>query len=125
MTVEEAGNPKAPEPPKTPHAENRSAGLLETSEDAQDYAHHLRMVRRRQVLPFIVFLAFIPVMLITDNLGISMDKSFYVYIALYLYLGWRLEHTYCARCGKKVFRRGWHSNPFTLRCMNCGLDHWA
>jgi hypothetical protein len=94
------------------------------SDLAEDYSDHVRVVRRRQALVFIAFLAFIPVMTIIENQGLPMPESFYVYGAVSLFLGWRMEHTYCARCGNRVFRRGWFGNPFTHRCMNCRLDHW-
>lgn len=91
---------------------------------AEDYSDRLRVVRRRQALVFIAILAFIPVMVIIDNQGLPMPESFYAYGALCLYLGWRMEYTYCTRCGNRVFRRGWFGNPFTYRCMHCGLGHW-
>lgn len=90
----------------------------------EDYSGWTPVVRRRQALVFLTFFAFIPVMGVIDELGLPTPESFYVYGAFYLFLGWRMGRTHCARCGKRVFYRGWFGNPFSPRCMNCGLDHW-
>ena len=92
--------------------------------DNEDYSSWTPIVRRRQSAVFLAFLAFIPTMMLADSLGVPIKLSGFSYMALYLFLGWRMDRTECARCGKRVFRRGWYGNAFATKCMNCGLGHW-
>jgi hypothetical protein len=109
------------------HPEERPAGTrsADSTDAPEDYSEHLRVVRRRQALVFIAFFAFIPVMLIVEKQELPMPGSFFVYGAVFMALGARMGHTRCARCGNRVFYRGWFGNAFSPKCMNCGLDHWA
>ena len=86
---------------------------------------HLIRLRRRRML--YVFVGFIPFMLVAAYVvqWFSTSEMPLMYLA-FGYMGLvavyalRLAFTECPRCGG-LYHWNWWSNPWTRKCLNCGL----
>ncbi len=84
----------------------------------------LEEIRRRRRLVFVVFLLYIPVVIIT--FFVFRSDQFTVWVAL----AWmalcavtiiRASLSRCPRCGKHYHYKRPTSNPWTRKCLHCGL----
>src|ERR1051325_3073087 len=88
--------------------------------------------RRRRNLFWIVFLTYIPGILI---IGIPLACLFHSNVVGPIVAGlWMLAFIVvsnywgfwkCPRCGKPFFRKWWYHNSFARRCVHCKLPKWA
>lgn len=87
--------------------------------------------RKRRKLFWIIFLTYLPgVAIIGAPLGqLFKSETSYLIVAIiwmcaFAVSGLRFSFWKCPRC-EKCFSLRWHSsNPFTSRCLHCGLAKW-
>jgi len=86
---------------------------------------HLIRLRRRRML--YVFFGFVPFMLVFGYVAQLFSKTetpvvyaAIAYGALFFTYGFRLAFTECPRC-HGLYHWNWWSNPWTRKCLNCGL----
>ena len=87
----------------------------------------LQLIRSRRRRMWYVFFGFFPFMLVTGYIiqmfSASETPVIYavvVYGALFFAYGSRLAFTECPRC-HGLYHWNWWSNPWTQKCLNCGL----
>lgn len=92
-----------------------------------DIAAGLRLIRLRQRRMGLIFVGFFPVALAVGFVTRFLsDSEAPVIVAMLLYGGLltvyslRLALTDCPRCDG-FYHLNWWANPFTRRCLNCGL----
>jgi hypothetical protein len=92
-----------------------------------DIEEGLRLIRVRQRRMAHVFLAFVPCLILAAGIGRLFSDSeapvivvALLYGALFLVYSLRLALTECPRC-HGLYHLNWWANPFTRRCLNCGL----
>ena len=88
----------------------------------------LRLIRLRQQRMMTIFLAFFPSLVATYGVSQLFSASEMPVIGVALGYGvlslvysLRLVLTECPRCGD-MYHLNWWANPFTRRCLNCGLS---
>src|SRR5262245_11237005 len=87
----------------------------------------LQQIRSRQRGMVWLFLGFLPLVFLPLGLAPlfpDWEAPFIVVMLLYglliLVFSLRLALTDCSRCDR-FYHRSWCANPFTQRCLNCGL----
>ena len=101
--------------------------------DRQLYGAGLAEIRRRRRLSYWTSVAFIPVGLgsaVILRAIIPFDFLFYLLVVLIngAWMGMmvvtalRVGDARCPRCADRFHRGRWWSNPWTHRCMSCGLS---
>lgn len=69
------------------------------------------------------FLAFIPVLLISEKAGLNEEVGFAIFAVVGFVLMARLLTFKCTKCGNNLFRRGPVFTPWPNRvCNSCGTD---
>jgi len=96
------------------------------------YEEQWKSYRRRSRLSWLVFLTYIPGVLI---IGVPLRDIFSSDIPVYVVAGlwilalivignyaiaWR-----CPRCGEPFFKGSWYYNSFARRCVHCKLPKWS
>ena len=82
---------------------------------------------------FFVFLGYVPVCGIVAFLSIKLFKTFtpafvtaFVWMALFVYTGIRVNVWRCPRCGKWFSATWWYNLGFLARrCVHCGLPKYG
>lgn len=85
-----------------------------------DQWQHIKRARRIVLGLFLLFpfYAFLTSHFLGD--GFLWVGAMLPYLAVWLFMGFRLYFSVkCPVCGKPFFAK-WYGNPFALRCMNCG-----
>lgn len=93
----------------------------------QDIEQGLKLIRMRQRRMAYILAGLMPLALLAVVLAeVSADLEVPVIVAMLLYgallfaYSLRLALTDCPRC-ERFYHFGWWANPFTQRCLNCGL----
>jgi len=92
-----------------------------------DIEKGLQLIRLRQRRMWYVVFGFFPFMLVASyiiQLFVGSETpviyAAVVYFALFFAYGFRLAFTECPRC-HGLYHWNWGSNPWTRKCLNCGL----
>lgn len=85
-----------------------------------------RKYERRRTLFWIGFLGVLPWMLAFARWPRSALVVFGLigWVLALVLCGMYLAFCPCPRCGKPFHMKGWYSDPFTFKCLNCGLERW-
>lgn len=94
----------------------------------QEIEEGLRRIQARRRRVFYVFLGYLPFMfaagLIVQLFSQSETPLFYVallYFSLFAACGLIVGFSECPRC-HGLFHMNWWSNPYTQKCVHCGLS---
>jgi hypothetical protein len=103
-----------------------------------DYTAAWRDYRKRRLIFWTVALAYAPgVTAITICVGLPLSALsgikpdyFFFFIGgswmlAMVVAGWRIVLFPCPRCGKWFSSTLLYRNPFTTKCLHCGLEKWA
>lgn len=91
-----------------------------------------RSCQIREWLVALIWLGYIPGVLALGYPLSKLTESETPYIVVGL--GWMLEFALaglalsffkCRRCQKRFFHKWWWQNPFSRKCVHCGLPKWA
>ena len=79
-------------------------------------------LRRRWQLFWFVFAAYLPLGVVVVMLGL-FDLVYFAasWMALFLIVGSRLAMFRCPSCQNRAFQRPRWRNPFSRKCLHCGL----
>lgn len=87
-------------------------------------AKGLEEIRRRRRSVWIVFFLYFPVVgvafAISQSEHVAMGVAF-AWAALYLFAGIRVDVSKCPRCGRRFHRKRYFANPWSGKCLHCGL----
>src|SRR5262245_34531041 len=92
---------------------------------AADLTHGLQEIRRRRRLAWIIFLAYIPVVALVYRVVPSERAALGAAIAWtlpFLVVTLRVSLARCPRCRKLFHLKRGATNPWSPRCLNCGLE---
>ena len=91
-----------------------------------------RDLRRRQRIVWLVFLSYIPgIVILSIPLEALFDSETPVFVVAVLWFvalavaSGYMENWKCPRCGKPFFRTWWYHNTFAQRCIHCKLPKWS
>jgi hypothetical protein len=103
--------------------------------DDPSYDADLAAIRRKRNQVLLAFLGYLPAMIAlmlgVKSLGLAREESIATFavltwMALCLGLALRAGRVRCPRCHERFFFRrrfpSYFSNPYTSRCLNCGLS---
>lgn len=90
----------------------------------------LEEIRRRRLLVWLVWVGYLPTVLLIvfglEALGANPDDSApfvaLPYMALFAAVAIRSGYSRCPRCHEHFHRRSLYGNPWTRKCLHCGLS---
>jgi hypothetical protein len=102
-----------------------------------DYSAAWRDLRRRRIIFYAVWVGYVPAVFaiyyvaLRPLLHVFMIKEDYLvlpvaglWMVAFLVAGIRVQLFRCPRCHQWFFAK-WYSNPFTRKCLHCGLPRGA
>ncbi|MDD5492036.1 MAG: hypothetical protein PHV60_05075 [bacterium] len=96
------------------------------------YEHQWQEYKKRRNLFWIIWLTYLPGVLI---IGYPLGKFFrsetpfiilaVVWMVFFIIAGTRFSYWKCPRCGNSYFAKWWYANQFVRKCVHCKLPKWA
>jgi hypothetical protein len=102
----------------------------ELNSPQENYAAAWADLRWRIRLFWIVFLTYLPGVALITWLWPNLFEGLGFIVAIpwmiaFIIAGFYRHSFGCPRCGKWFFSTDWWQNPFSRKCLHCGLQRWA